>query len=125
MEFYGHMFPDASAALGIVQRIGLGKLRHLDTSFLWIQEVNYKRDIDYGKVAGAENPADIGTKHLDVATMEKHLHGMKFRFAVGRSVLAPELNSVCDAVVENSCGRFATKTTGSSRRFQREIRRAH
>ena len=54
MEFYGHMFSDASAALGIVQRRGLGKLRHLDTSFLWIQEVNYKRDIDYGKVAGAE-----------------------------------------------------------------------
>lgn len=28
---------DASAALGIISRKGLGKVRHLDTNHLWIQ----------------------------------------------------------------------------------------
>ena len=28
---------DASAALGVAQRTGLGKIRHLDTRVLWIQ----------------------------------------------------------------------------------------
>ena len=29
---------DASAAKGITKRVGLGKLRHLETNLLWIQE---------------------------------------------------------------------------------------
>ena len=32
------MFVDATAAMGVSQRIGLGKLRHLDTQSLWLQE---------------------------------------------------------------------------------------
>ena len=34
----GLVLEDASAALAIVARRGLGKLRHLDTKYLWIQE---------------------------------------------------------------------------------------
>ena len=29
---------DASAALGVVNRVGLGKLRHLHTNWLWVQD---------------------------------------------------------------------------------------
>ena len=36
---------DASAALGIIQRQGLGKLRHIDTSFLYIQHCDSKRHL--------------------------------------------------------------------------------
>ena len=36
----GKVWADASAALGIIARKGLGKVRHLDTSYLWIQEIN-------------------------------------------------------------------------------------
>ena len=32
------MFVDATAAIGVAQRVGLGKLRHLETQSLWLQE---------------------------------------------------------------------------------------
>ena len=36
---------DASATLGIIQRQGLGKLRHVDCSFLFVQALNAERVI--------------------------------------------------------------------------------
>ena len=37
LDLCGRISNDASAALGIIQRQGLGKLRHIATQFLWIQ----------------------------------------------------------------------------------------
>ena len=37
MSLMPHLHVDASAAIGIAQRKGLGKVRHLDTRLLWIQ----------------------------------------------------------------------------------------
>ena len=34
---------DASAALGVVNRIGLGKLRHLHTNWLWVQDKSSRK----------------------------------------------------------------------------------
>ena len=34
----GHILCDANAALGVIRRKGVGKIRHLDTAFLWAQE---------------------------------------------------------------------------------------
>eukprot|EP00973_Karenia_brevis_P002461 333115-Karenia_brevis.AAC.1 len=48
----GIVMADASAALGIISRKGLGKVRHLDTSLLWIQEVKATRDVEFKKVDG-------------------------------------------------------------------------
>ena len=64
----GHQLPlrvwtDSSAALGICSRQGLGKLRHLDTHTLWIQQAVRARQVDLRKIAGEVNPADIFTKH--------------------------------------------------------------
>ena len=42
---------DASAALGIIARKGLGKVRHIDVSHLWLQQVSATERIRYGKVA--------------------------------------------------------------------------
>ena len=44
---------DASAAIGITQREGLGKIRHLDISLLWIQQKIKDGDlVDLGFVLG-------------------------------------------------------------------------
>ena len=65
IDFGVHMDPylhvDASAAIGIAQRKGLGKLRHLDTQSLWIQDAVRSKQVVLEKVAGAENPADLMT----------------------------------------------------------------
>ena len=37
-----NLFSDATAAIGITKRRGLGKIRHLHTSDLWVQEKNTK-----------------------------------------------------------------------------------
>ena len=55
---------DSSAALGIASRSGLGKLRHLETHTLWLQEKVRTGAIMVKKVRGEGNPADIFTKHL-------------------------------------------------------------
>ena len=42
----------------------MGKLRHLDTNYLWIQEKVAKGDLNFKKVAGVDNGADLFTKTL-------------------------------------------------------------
>ena len=36
----GTMYTDASAALGIAQRRGLGRVRHVQTQALWVQQAH-------------------------------------------------------------------------------------
>ncbi len=55
---------DSTATLGICGRQGLGKLRHIQTQYLWIQQRVRDRSIELLKVRGEENPADLFTKHL-------------------------------------------------------------
>ncbi len=55
---------DASAAKGIAQRIGLGKLRHLEVSQLWLQNKVASGDIVVKKLKGADNIAEAMTKFL-------------------------------------------------------------
>ena len=54
---------DSSAAIGICNRQGLGKLRHLDTHTLWIQHAVWSKRVDLRTVAGEVTPADLFTKH--------------------------------------------------------------
>ena len=67
------LYSDASAAIAISQRTGLGKLRHIQTQYLWIQERVAHKEIGLQTVLGTENPADLLTKHLPRAIVEKHL----------------------------------------------------
>ncbi len=78
--------------MGICTRQGLGKLRHLDTHTLWIQQAVRLRRVDLRKVAGELNPADLMTKHsLGRERLEKlvTLHGCKY--LDGRAETAPLL----------------------------------
>ena len=36
---------DASAAIGFIRRMGLGKVRHLNTSWTWVQEKEASREL--------------------------------------------------------------------------------
>ena len=84
---------DASAAIGVAQRKGLGKLRHLNTQALWIQDAVRERRVVLEKVAGTENPADLMTKHLDRATLDKLIEKMNLKRVEGRSAMAPQLTT--------------------------------
>jgi hypothetical protein len=53
---------DSSAAKSIASRVGLGKVRHLEVKFLWIQEMVKGKKIQVRKIRGDSNPADNLTK---------------------------------------------------------------
>ena len=53
---------DATAAIGIARRRGMGRIRHLDVTDLWIQEKLNSKLAYLHKVLGTENPADVFTK---------------------------------------------------------------
>ena len=64
---------DSSAARSMVQRTGVGRVRHIQARFLWIQEEQRGGRLTVMKVAGSENPADLGTKAVTRDTLEKLL----------------------------------------------------
>ena len=87
------MFPDASVALGIIERRGLGELRHIHTSYLWLQEANAIRSVGFNKVPGSENPADMLTKHVDRSLLHKHMSKLGLHLEGGRADSAPNIDA--------------------------------
>ena len=63
-----HLFTDSSAAMGMVARNGMGKVRHIEVGELWIQDAVRNKALTVHKVKGDDNPADILTKyHVDLS----------------------------------------------------------
>ena len=67
---------DASAAIGIAQRKGLGRVRHLDTQTLWIQEAIREKRVKVLKVDGEKNPADLMTMSMGREAMLRLMERM-------------------------------------------------
>ena len=85
---------DASAALGIVQRKGVRKIRHLHTGSLWIQEQQVRNTVTFHKVKGTLNPADLFTKYLSREVTEGYLKMMNAELKEGRSENAADLHAL-------------------------------
>ena len=81
---------DATAALGICRRRGLGKIRHLDVTDLWCQEKVRDGTVQLLKVVGSDNPADIMTKYVDRQILEKMLQKIGMTTLEGRAECAPQ-----------------------------------
>ena len=62
---------DSTAAKGIIERVGLHKVRHLDVDMLWLQSQTAKEAMSVHKVGGEENVADLMTKNLNSAAFPK------------------------------------------------------
>ena len=80
---------DATAAIGIVGRIGLGKVRHLSVADLWVQQIARQGRVEYSKIPGQINPADMFTKPVDEKTMLEHAARISQVSLRGRARLAP------------------------------------
>ena len=88
------LFTDASAAIGIVRRSGLGKLRHLNVRYLWLQDQVRTGQVSLTKVKGIENPADLVTKNVTAQLVKKHLEELGASTSKGRAKGAPVLAKV-------------------------------
>ena len=83
------VFSDAIAAIGIARRKGLGKIRHLDTTDLWIQDKIRSKQVILDKVPGSENMADILTKYVERGLLHAALARMRLLKVSGRPASAP------------------------------------
>jgi hypothetical protein len=86
------MFSDATAAIGMVKREGLGKVRHLAVADLWVQQRVRGGEISVSMIPGPENPSGICTKGVDAPTIKMHLQNLLITPASGRHQLAPALS---------------------------------
>ena len=87
----GEVFVDSSAALGVVNRKGNGKLRHIRVGQLWIQQTAEDEVLSYKKVHGKKNPADACTKNLTQPQIDEAMAKMEMLFKDGRAKESLEL----------------------------------
>ena len=110
------LWTDSSAAIGISKRSGLGKIRHLATHTLWLQEKVRTKAVEVRKIKGDENPADLFTKHLpskDKVHSLVKLFGCEYRD--GRSAAAPLLRPMEESnLLDSSLGGRKAKDTFSN-----------
>ena len=69
---------DATAGIAIGSRRGLGRVRHIDTMFLWVQSVVQSGRIKVYKRPTADMIADVLTKAVPEARMSEMLRRMGF-----------------------------------------------
>ena len=101
---------DATAAIGIARRAGLGKLRHLNVRYLWLQQELQGTEMTLHKVHGLANPADLVTKHLNQQAASKHLELLDMWTEGGRAEAAPKLNS-CEVHSEHGAADLPSEAS--------------
>jgi len=72
------LWVDSAAAKSIVSRVGLGKLRHLEVKYLWVQQVVKKKRLSIYKIKGTLNPGDWLTKPGSTAKRQPHFQTFNF-----------------------------------------------
>ncbi len=73
LEVKVQLMVDSSAAKAIASRSGLGKVRRLEVRHLWVQDAVARGRFVIKKVLGKFNPADVLTKPLGQALVQKLL----------------------------------------------------
>ena len=75
---------DSSAAKAIATRRGVGKVRHLETRALLVQDQVKRGRIRLSTVPGLSNPVDVFTKYLQGTRIRELLSGLPVTFEDGR-----------------------------------------
>ena len=93
---------DASAAIGIANRIGIGKIRHIETNQLWLQQKVLEGKLVVSKVKGEDNLADALTKPVDGKLLTEHLVRVGSILLEGRHAFAPILDATENEVAQGA-----------------------
>ena len=93
LNLRGRVHVDSSAAIGVVGRKGNGKLRHVRVGSLWIQERVERGELEMQKVWGEWNPADLLTKNLARAKVDRFVSLANHRFEEGRASASLQLKT--------------------------------
>ena len=93
-DVQGRVCTDATAAIGMAWRRGLGKARHKDVQYLWHQDELNEGRLGLDKVDTKSNPADIFTKAVSADVLTQHLVSLGYELCEGRATTAPRLQRV-------------------------------
>jgi hypothetical protein len=99
VELRPEVHADSSAAIGICNRCGIGKVRHLAVAQLWVQDFVRSKACRLYKVLGTDNPADLMTKPLPRAEIDGHLGRLGLSRAEGRAETAPRADAAVDTTL--------------------------
>ena len=88
MGFWHDLTSPCGLAVG--SRRGLGRLRHVQNRYLWVQQRVQEGDLRSKKEPGDTNVSDALTKPLDEKRMMNLLTMMGYEFRGGRTAWAPE-----------------------------------
>ena len=88
------LLTDSSTSKAIISRRGLGKVRHIDTSELWLQQKISDKELISIKIKNIFNVSDLATKPQDAATIAYLMELLDHHFEDGRSSVAPQLDLV-------------------------------
>jgi hypothetical protein len=109
VELQPEVHADSSAAIGICNRCGIGKVRHLAVAQLWVQHLVRSKGCRLFKVLGTENPADLMTKPLPRAEIDGHLARLGLSRATGRAETAPRADAEVDTTLADRARRQAQR----------------
>lgn len=76
--------------MGFTQRQGLGKLRHIDRSSLFVQRLTADKVFQLAEVSRKDNLAVVRAKGLAWDAVEQHVTTEAADFASGRPALCPK-----------------------------------
>ena len=79
LEYDVKIYGDSSAARGTLARQGSGKIKHLETKQLWLQERIHKEEIEYVKIPREKNMADALTHNWTAHDGDKHFGRMNVK----------------------------------------------
>ena len=81
---------DSTAAKGTATRIGIGKIKHLDTGWLWIPDMVKAAVVTLKKIDGRISPADLMTKPTSSAEAARPSNPLGYFLVVRKSKVAGE-----------------------------------
>ena len=70
------MCTDSSAAKSFASKRGSGRVKHIDTKWLWLQSAVAGGRFSLKKVKGSSNPADVCTKYLTISDAAEKLRAV-------------------------------------------------
>ena len=73
---------DSSAARGFGSRQGLGRMRHVQSRYLWVQERVKEGHLRLEPIRGKNNPADMFTKAVSGVLRERFLKMLGFEHRI-------------------------------------------
>ncbi|CAK0850454.1 unnamed protein product [Prorocentrum cordatum] len=105
------IYSDSTAGRGMCSRVGVGKVRHLELRYLWIQERLRLKAFELHKEDTSKMTADMLTKYSEWPTIEKHCTTLNLRF--GKQLKGLSAMAVFTEVVTKASGEKVTVYGGS------------